>query len=72
MHAQPLQRLGLSKREAKVLLWISQGKRNGEIGVILGTSERTVGKHVEGILRKLGVETRTAAATVAFEIWPSS
>jgi DNA-binding CsgD family transcriptional regulator len=68
MHAQPLQTLGLSKREAEVLLWISQGKRNGEIAAILGTSERTVAKHVEGILRKLGVETRTAAATIAFKV----
>ena len=68
MHAQSLQTLGLSKREAEVLLWISQGKRNGEIAVILGTSERTVGKQVEGVLRKLGVETRTAAATIAFKV----
>jgi DNA-binding CsgD family transcriptional regulator len=68
LHAQPLQRLGLTKREAEVLLWICQGKRNCEIAAILGTSERTVGKHVEGILRKLGVETRTAAAIKAFEV----
>jgi DNA-binding CsgD family transcriptional regulator len=68
LHAQPLQKLGLTKREAEVLLWICRGKRNCEIAAILGTSERTVGKHVEGILRKLGVETRTAAAIKAFEV----
>src|SRR5262245_15598907 len=67
LDAQPLQALGLTKREAEVLLWISQGKRNGEIGTILQTSKRTVGKHVERILCKLEVETRTAAAIVAFD-----
>jgi DNA-binding CsgD family transcriptional regulator len=67
LHAQPLEALGLTKREAEVLLWISQGKRNNEIAVILQTSKRTVDKHVERILCKLGVETRTAAATVAFD-----
>ena len=67
LEAQPLQALGLTKREAEVLLWISQGKRNAEIGTILQTSKRTVGKHVERILCKIGVETRTAAAIVAFD-----
>jgi len=43
--AQPLQALNLTKREAEVLLWISRGKRNGEIAAILETSNRTVGKH---------------------------
>jgi DNA-binding CsgD family transcriptional regulator len=69
LDAQPLQALGLTKREAEVLLWISQGKRNGEIAGILQTSERTVTKHVERILSKLGVETRTAAASVAFQVF---
>ena len=66
VHAEPLQALGLTQREAEVLLWISQGKRNAEIAAILAIGERTVGKHVERILHKLGVETRTAAATTAF------
>jgi DNA-binding CsgD family transcriptional regulator len=52
----------LTPREVEVLKWLAEGKRNGEIGIILGTSGRTVGKHVEHILAKLGVETRTAAA----------
>lgn len=59
---------GLTHREAEILHWIGEGKRNGEIGTILSVSERTVGKHVEHILEKLGVETRTAAARVAFEL----
>lgn len=58
---------GLTPREADVLHWIRLGKRNREIATILGVSVRTVGKHVENILRKLGVETRGAAARTADE-----
>jgi DNA-binding CsgD family transcriptional regulator len=63
--AQQLEQLSLSRREAEVLAWVAQGKTNSEIGVILGASDRTVEKHVEHIFRKLGVETRTAAAACA-------
>jgi DNA-binding CsgD family transcriptional regulator len=65
----PLERLtslGLTKREAEVLVWIARGKGNYEIGIILGTKRRTVSKHVEHILNKLNVENRTAAAAMAF------
>ena len=68
LRAQPLQALHLTKRQAEVLFWISQGKRNGEIATILETSPSTVKKHVERILSKLGVETRTTAATIAVEV----
>jgi DNA-binding CsgD family transcriptional regulator len=54
--------LGLSPRETDVLLWVAEGKSNAAIGTILGMSGRTVGKHLERIYQKLGVETRTAAA----------
>ncbi len=62
-----LERLGLSQREAEVLGWVAAGKTNPEIATILGRSPRTVQHHLEHILRKLGVETRTAAAARAFE-----
>lgn len=52
----------LTQREAEVLLWVAQGKTNRDIGQILGTSPRTVNKHLEHVYVKLGVETRTAAA----------
>ena len=64
---KPLQRLGLTERQAEVLMWVAQGKTNPEIGKILGVSEGTVHKHTEHIYAKLGVETRTAAAQRAFE-----
>ena len=49
-------------REAEVLYWVVKGKTNRDIGEILGTSPRTVTKHLEHVFDKLGVETRTAAA----------
>jgi len=64
---EPLQKLGITVREAEVLLWIAQGKSNGEIGAILGATENTVKKHVHHIFEKLGVESRNAASLVALE-----
>ena len=57
--------LKLTPREAEVLFWISQGKSNHDIGVILGAKTGTICKHVGHILSKLNVENRTAAAVVA-------
>ena len=55
----------LTAREAEVLYWVVKGKTNRDIGDILGTSPRTVTKHLEHVFEKLGVETRTAAAALA-------
>jgi len=63
--------LSLTPREAEVLFWISQGKSNHDIGIILGAKTSTICKHVEHILGKLNVENRTAAAVVAFETYRS-
>ena len=52
----------LTPREAEVLHWVRHGKRDSEIALILGISRRTAETHVSRILRKLSVETRTAAA----------
>lgn len=52
---------GLTAREAEILMWVSRGKTNKEVGLILETSPRTVNKHLEHIFEKLGVPTRTAA-----------
>ncbi|MBE7498010.1 MAG: response regulator transcription factor [Verrucomicrobiaceae bacterium] len=64
---EPLQQLGITQREAEVLLWIAQGKSNGEIGAILGATENTVKKHVQHIFGKLGLESRNAAMVLALE-----
>ena len=55
----------LTSREAEVLLWLSRGKPNRDIGEILNISPRTVNKHLEQIFVKLGVENRAAAAGAA-------
>jgi DNA-binding CsgD family transcriptional regulator len=55
----------LTQRESEVLHWVIKGKTNRDIGEILGTSPRTVNKHLEHVFVKLGVETRTAAASLA-------
>lgn len=55
----------LTKRQSEVLYWAIKGKTNRDIGDILGTSPRTVNKHMEHVFIKLGVETRTAAASIA-------
>jgi DNA-binding CsgD family transcriptional regulator len=57
----------LTPRETEVLGWVRQGKTNWEIGVILGAAEKTVGKHLEHVFEKLGVENRTAAVQMAAE-----
>jgi CheY-like chemotaxis protein/DNA-binding CsgD family transcriptional regulator len=55
----------LTKRESEVLYWTIKGKTSRDIGDILGSSPRTVNKHLEHVFVKLGVETRTAAASLA-------
>lgn len=65
--AQPLESLGLTPREAEVLLWVAQGKTNADVAAILGMSDKTVKIHLSHIYEKLGVESRTAAALEAVE-----
>lgn len=59
--------LGLTAREAEILMWISRGKTNRDIGTILDSSPRTVNKHLEHIFEKLGVTTRSAAVSKALQ-----
>jgi LuxR family maltose regulon positive regulatory protein len=59
----PLSRL--SRRELEVLDLVAQGRTNREIAARLVLSEHTVNRHVANILRKLGLTSRTAAATLA-------
>ena len=59
------QTLALTTRESQVLLWISRGKSNREIGAILDISPRTVNRHLEQVFVRLGVENRAAAVARA-------
>ena len=66
--AKPLEALGLTPREAEVLLWVAQGKSNADIGAILGCAENTIKVHLARIFEKLGFENRNAATVQALEI----
>jgi non-specific serine/threonine protein kinase len=57
--------LGLTERERDVLRLLIEGYPNRDIADALSISPRTVGKHIENILHKLGVESRTAAVGYA-------
>ena len=59
-------RATLTPREREVLHHVGLGQTDALIARALGISPRTVGKHVENILRKLEVETRTAAIGVFY------
>lgn len=55
----------LTARELDVLVSITEGLANKQIGRRLGITEKTVKTHVSSILGKLGVQDRTEAAVVA-------
>lgn len=63
----PLEALGLTAREAEVLLWVAQGKSNSDIAGILGCAENTVKVHLARVFEKLGVENRNAASMQAVD-----
>jgi DNA-binding CsgD family transcriptional regulator len=56
---------GITRREAEVLALVAQGLTNREVADALVLSERTVARHLANLYTKIGVTTRTAAATYA-------
>jgi DNA-binding NarL/FixJ family response regulator len=56
-------RARLTQRQIEVLSWVARGKTNAEIAKILSLKTGTIGKYLERIFPKLGVENRTAAAS---------
>jgi DNA-binding NarL/FixJ family response regulator len=65
--AGPTVESGLTGRELEVLALVATGKTNREIAAALIISEHTVARHVQNVLAKLGVSSRTAAVAYAFE-----
>ena len=59
--------VALSGRELEILEALATGKSNKELAQRLFISEATVKTHLIHIYQKLGVDTRTAAVTVARE-----
>ena len=62
-----LELLGLTRREAEVLFWVTKDKSNASIARTLGCCEGTVRKHLENIYKKLEVQTRIGAVMGALQ-----
>src|SRR6185312_7240148 len=55
----------LTDREVEILRWTVAGKTAWEIGGILKISERTVNFHIQNVMEKFGVHSKTHAAAKA-------
>ncbi|MBU2693839.1 helix-turn-helix transcriptional regulator [Pimelobacter sp. 30-1] len=58
---------GLTRREVQILSLVARGLSNAEIAASLHLSVRTVGTHMDHVLCKLEVTSRTAAAIKAID-----
>jgi non-specific serine/threonine protein kinase len=58
-------RARLTQRETEVLRLVADGVTNQQIAARLIISEATVKRHIDHLFAKLGVSSRTAAATIA-------
>jgi DNA-binding CsgD family transcriptional regulator len=63
-----LAQLGLTSREIDVMTLIVCGNATKDVAVSLAISPRTVSKHIERSLSKLGVDSRLAAANLINEL----
>lgn len=57
----------LSAREVEVLTHVAAGRTNREIAKALTISQHTVGRHLENVFAKIGVNSRAAATAYAYE-----
>jgi NarL family two-component system response regulator YdfI len=55
----------LSQRELEILKLVATGARNKEIAAQLNISQSTVKAHLDSVFNKLGVDSRTAAVSIA-------
>ncbi len=51
----------LTPREEQVLAQVARGRTDREIATRLGIAEPTVGKHLQHVFAKLGVDNRVSA-----------
>lgn len=58
---------GLTAREIEVLVHVATGQTNREIAATLTISQHTVGRHLENVFAKIGVNSRAAATAYAYE-----
>ena len=66
--AEPPDPFGLTTREREILHLLAEGYSNRRIAEALFITESTAGVHVSNILGKLGVASRTEAATTAVRL----
>lgn len=66
--AEPTPQEQLTPRELEVLRLLATGQTNREIGALLGISPGTVKSHVERVIAKLAVSSRTEAAVYALRL----
>ena len=66
--SSPAASLGLTRREAEVLVLVAAGRTNRQIGETLFITPKTASVHVSRILAKLGVAGRGEAAAIAHRL----
>lgn len=66
--SQPGETRALTAREIECLRWVSVGKTDAEIAVILSIKPRTARFHIENAKKKLGVATRVQAVAEAMRL----
>lgn len=67
-HAKSADFPRLTPKELEVLKWTVAGKTAFEVGIILGSTERTANFHVRNICDKLGVSNKRSAIAKALEL----
>lgn len=60
--AKPAPAITLTPREKEAMTWVALGKSSADIAVLMSASERTINFHVNNVLQKLAVGSRTQAA----------
>lgn len=63
-----LRQLGLTRREAQVLVCLTEGHAVASVGQRLGISPRTVEKHVQHVYDKLGLDNRVSATNLVRQL----
>lgn len=61
-------RAGYTPRECDVLFWLTRGKSNEDMALLIGIRADSVSRHLRAIYEKLGVEHRVAATLRALEL----
>jgi NarL family two-component system response regulator YdfI len=64
---EPMPTVTLTERELEVLEYVARGESNKIIAHELDITERTVKAHLDNIYNKFGVNSRTAAVTLAMQ-----